>query len=174
MLTYLGFYASVFLNVVTEFSCALGSRFVIECWVHLQQSHFCHHKVFILKKQNHKDHKTQGRHRGEVQRQRNFSLRCWISPFCLHFEEIQFLDCFSLFFRVAHGTKETGLTNVIIVDTNFIQCIAISVAKAREKKRNVNNSIQLCWWLRHASWLFQVSDTEQLLQLLWCSCITYV
>ena len=64
MLTYLGFYASVFLNVVTEFSCALGSRFVIECWVHLQQSHFCHHKVFILKKQNHKDHKTQGRHRG--------------------------------------------------------------------------------------------------------------
>ena len=136
--------ASVFWNVATEFSCALGSQFVIECWVHLQQSHFCHHKVFILKKQNHKDHKTQGRHRGgSAETKELFSqmLNQSILP-SLWGNSISWL--LFTFFRFAYGTKETGLTNVIIVDTNFIQCIAISVAKAKEKKRNVNNSI-LCF-----------------------------
>ena len=129
----------IFWNVVTEFSCALGSWFVIECLVHLQQSHFCHHKVFILKKQNHKDHKTQGRHRGgSAETKELFSqmLNQSILP-SLWGNSISWL----LFTFLQSWTKETGLTNVIIVDTNFIQCIAISVAKAKEKKRNVNNSI---------------------------------
>ena len=48
------------LRVVSKFSLCIefGSWGVKECLVYLCQSHFCHHKIFIHKKQNHPSRKN--------------------------------------------------------------------------------------------------------------------
>ena len=141
--------ASVFWNVVTEFSCPLGSQFVIECWVHLQQSHFCHHKVFILKKQNHKDHKTQGRHRGgSAETKELFSqmLNQSILP-SLWGNSISWL--LFTFLQSCPRDKGNRIDKCYHRWYQFHSMHCYFCCKGKRKERNVNNLFQLSWWIRH-------------------------